>query len=61
MAEICAVHEATPSPRSAAEILPADDDERQPARPAPTTKNKWLSARSLSDSIGASTRKITLP
>jgi hypothetical protein len=44
MAEVCAVYEATPSPRSAAEILPADDDERQAARPAPTAKNKGLSA-----------------
>jgi hypothetical protein len=43
MAEVCAVYEPTPSPRSAAEILPGDD-ERQAARPAPTAKNKGLSA-----------------
>jgi hypothetical protein len=48
MAEVCAVYEVTPSPRSAADILPADEPERQAARPAPKAKHKWLSA-SLTD------------
>jgi hypothetical protein len=44
MAEVCAVYEVTPSERSAADILPADEHERQAARPAPKAKHKWLSA-----------------
>ncbi|MDQ6777443.1 MAG: ISKra4 family transposase, partial [Actinomycetota bacterium] len=44
MAEVCAVYDLTPAERSAADILPADEHERQAARPAPEAKNKWLSA-----------------
>jgi len=49
MAEVCAVYQATPSPRSAADILPADDQERQAAGPAPKAKHKWLSASLTED------------
>jgi len=44
IAEVCAVYEITPAERSAADILPADEHERQAAQPAPKAKNKWLSA-----------------
>ena len=44
MAEVCAVYEVTPTERSAADILPADEHERQAAQPAHKAKNKWLSA-----------------
>src|SRR5512143_1278947 len=49
MAEVCAVYEVTPSERSAADILPTDENERQAARPAPKAKNKWLSASVTED------------
>ncbi len=48
IAEVCAVYEVTPTERSAADILPADDQERQAARPAPKAKHKWLSAQPAS-------------
>jgi hypothetical protein len=49
MAEVCAVYEVTPAERSAADILPADEHERQAARLAPKAKNKWLSASVTED------------
>src|SRR5450755_1987188 len=49
MAEVCAVYEVTPAERSAADILPAEDKERQAARPAPEAKHKWLSASVTED------------
>jgi len=49
MAEVCAVYEITPSERSGADILPADEPERHAARPAPKAKNKWLSASVTED------------
>jgi hypothetical protein len=49
MAEVCAVYEIAPAERSAADILPADEHERQAARPAPKAKNKWLSASVTED------------
>jgi hypothetical protein len=49
MAEVCAVYEVTPSQRSAADILPADEHERQAAQPAPQAKHKWLSASVTED------------
>jgi hypothetical protein len=48
MAEVCAVYEAKPEPRTPADILPRDETERHAARPGPKAKNKWLSA-SVSD------------
>ena len=44
MAEVAAVYEIEPVPRTAADILPANDAEHANARPAPTSKNKWLTA-----------------
>ena len=49
MAEVCAVYEITPAVRTAADILPADQDERTAAQPAPKAKNKWLSASVTDD------------
>jgi hypothetical protein len=49
MAEVCAAYEVTPAERSAADILPADEHERQAAQPAPKAKNKWLSASVTED------------
>jgi hypothetical protein len=49
MAEVCAVYEVTPAERSGADILPADEHERQAATPAPKAKNKWLSASVTED------------
>jgi hypothetical protein len=49
MAEVCAIHEVAPAPRTAADILPADDNERAAARPAPEAKNKWLTASVTED------------
>jgi len=49
MAEVCAVYEIQPAVRTAADILPADQDERAAAKPAPKAKNKWLSASVTDD------------
>jgi len=49
IAEVCAVYEITPAKRSTADILPADEHERQTAQPAPKAKNKWLSASVTED------------
>jgi hypothetical protein len=48
MAEVAAVYEVQPAPRTPADILPRDEAERAARAPAPNAKNKWLSA-SLSD------------
>jgi hypothetical protein len=44
MAELGAVYDATPVPRCAADIFPANDTERQGAQEGPTATNKWLVA-----------------
>lgn len=44
MAEVGAVYEATPSPRTAADIMPGTEDERAHAAPGPVAKGKWLTA-----------------
>jgi hypothetical protein len=49
MAEVCAVYEVTPVQRTAADILPATDEERQAAREGPEAKNKWLTASVTDD------------
>ena len=49
MAEVCAVYEIQPAVRTAADILPTDQDERTAAQPAPKAKNKWLSASVTDD------------
>src|SRR6266545_5169475 len=43
MAEVAAVYDLTPAPRTVADILP-DHGEREAARPAPVAAGKWLSA-----------------
>jgi hypothetical protein len=48
IAEVAAVYEIKPAPRTVADILPANDSERQNAKPAPEAKHKWLTA-SVSD------------
>jgi hypothetical protein len=47
MAEVAAVYDLTPAPRTIADILPYDQS-RQPG-PAPTTAGKWLSASVTDD------------
>jgi len=49
MAEVCAVYEVTPVKRTAADILPATDAERQAARDGPEATNKWLTASVTDD------------
>lgn len=44
MAEVGAIYDITPLPRTATDILPADDTERAAATPAAAAKNKWLTA-----------------
>ena len=44
MAEVGAVYDATPAPRSAADVLPATEQQRADAAPAPVASNKWLTA-----------------
>jgi hypothetical protein len=49
MAEVAAVYELEPQPRTPADILPGDEAERQAQAPAPKAKNKWLSASVTDD------------
>jgi len=49
MAEVGAVYDTTPAPRTPADILPATDAERVNAVPGPATKNKWLVASVVED------------
>ncbi|MCA1678008.1 MAG: ISKra4 family transposase [Actinobacteria bacterium] len=44
IAEVGAVYDATPAPRSAQDILPAGESERESARAGPLAKGKWLTA-----------------
>jgi hypothetical protein len=44
MAEVGAVYDAAPAPRSPSDILPATDEQRRSAAPGPVTKSKWLVA-----------------
>ena len=56
MAEVGAVYDLTPAPRTVADILPDDDTARATARPAPLTHGKWLTASVTDDAaqvIGA--------
>jgi hypothetical protein len=48
MAEVAAVYDLTPAPRTVADILPTTDAQRA-AAPAPTAANKWLSASVTDD------------
>ena len=49
MAEVGAVYEVTPTPRTTADILPATESERAAAKAPPTAKNKWLCASVTDD------------
>ena len=49
MAELGAVYDATPVTRSAADIFPANDTERQAAKDGPSATNKWLVASVVQD------------
>jgi hypothetical protein len=49
LAEVGAVYDATPAPRTAADILPATEAERATVVQAPAAKNKWLTASVVQD------------
>jgi len=49
MAEVTAVYEITPAQRTAADILPATEQERTAARDGPEATNKWVSASVTDD------------
>ena len=49
MAEVGAIYDITPTSRTAADILPADDAQRAAATQAPGAKNKWLTASVTDD------------
>ena len=49
IAEVGAVHDATPVSRSPTDILPATDAERAAASPGPTATNKWLTTSVVQD------------
>src|SRR5437773_1393028 len=49
MAEVACVYDLTPTPRTVADILPADGQPRGKTRPAPTAHGKWLTASVTDD------------
>lgn len=49
MAEVGAVYDASPAPRTSPDILPANQDQRARAAPGPATSNKWLTASVVDD------------
>ncbi len=49
IAEVGAVYEIEPVPRTAADLMPANDAERGAAADAPSAKNKWLTASVVED------------
>jgi hypothetical protein len=49
MAELGAVYDATPAPRAACDIFPANDTERQAAQDGPAATSKWLVASVVQD------------
>ena len=49
MAEVGTVFDASPAPRTSADILPANDTERAQIHPGPVTSNKWLTASVVAD------------
>jgi hypothetical protein len=44
MAEVGAIYDTTPVPRTPADILPGNDTQRRDATKGPTAHNKWLTA-----------------
>ena len=49
MAEIGAVYDATPVPRTAADIIATDQDTERDPVPGPSAANKWLTASIVND------------
>jgi hypothetical protein len=49
MAEIGAVYDATPVPRTAADIIASDEDTERDPVPGPVATNKWLTASIVKD------------
>lgn len=49
MAEVGAVYDLTPLPRTIADILPDTDTDRATSRPVPATHDKWLTASVTDD------------
>jgi hypothetical protein len=49
LAEVGAVYDTTPVPRSSTDILPGNDTERRDATTGPTARNKWLTASVIND------------
>jgi hypothetical protein len=56
MAEIGAVYDATPAPRTATDILPSTGPEDYQPTPGPVAKNKWLTASIVKDPAEVITR-----
>jgi Uncharacterised protein family (UPF0236) len=56
MAEVTVVYEITPIERTAADILPATEEQRKTARDGPEAKNKWVSASISDDAATAISR-----
>jgi len=55
MAEVGAIYDATPVPRTAADVMPANETERDAATAGPVATGKWLTAsvtRDAADMIG---------
>jgi hypothetical protein len=49
IAEVGAVYEIEPEPRTSADIMPATDSEREAQIPPPAAKRKWLTASVVND------------
>ena len=49
MAEVGAIYDTTPIPRTPADILPGNDTQRRDATKGPTARNKWLTASVVDD------------
>ena len=49
IAEVGAVYDATPAPRTVADVLPANESERGEAKQGPKAKGKWLTASVTND------------
>ena len=53
IAEVTAVYEVTPAPRTPADILPGTEEQREAASDGPEAKNKWVSASITDDAATA--------
>jgi hypothetical protein len=49
LAEVGAVYDITPVPRTRTDILPGNDTQRRQASPGPVARNKWLTASVVDD------------